>query len=244
MSPRDGTEGAPGTPVSLRHSRVWWAWSWYPLSTAHPARSASAPWCRSTEAWRRATKPWNRRMRCSSLGSTPAAARHRRRSWRSEIDSSAGSAAGRPPRHGMRVRTASSTSGSGSPAVRATNDCSRASATCGVGASPRRSVRRCRSRQRSVPATSWSTSSSAGRRTSPPSTPGRSRTPTTVPPTGMSWNVARVRGPSTRGSSPSRHSTEAPPCGTCRCARGRSPTSWIHTDDASAVSLDVGTRST
>lgn len=244
MSPRDGTEGGtgyPGEPAAFAGEVGLVVVPALDGPSREVGVRAVVPLDGGLEA---GDETWNRRMRCSSLGPTPAAARHRRRSWRSEIDSSAGSAAGRPPRHGMRVRTASSTSGSGSPAVRATNDCSRASATCGVGASPRRSVRRCRSRQRSVPATSWSTSSSAGRRTSPPSTPGRSRTPTTVPPTGMSWNVARVRGPSTRGSSPSRHSTEAPPCGTCRCARGRSPTSWIHTDDASAVSLDVGTRST
>ena len=42
-------------------------------------------------------------MRCSSFGPTPTAARQRRRSWRSEIDSSAGRAAGPPPCHGMRL---------------------------------------------------------------------------------------------------------------------------------------------
>ena len=113
---RDCARNSPGvTPRSRRHSRLRCAWSWYPASTAHRARSTVAAPCSAIDAWTRATKTWKRRMRCSSFGPTPTAARHRRRSWRSEIDSNAGRAAVPLPRHGMRFRTASFTNGSGSP---------------------------------------------------------------------------------------------------------------------------------
>src|ERR687887_2495500 len=143
-----------------------------------------------------------------------------------------------------RRRTASRINGSGAaPAAKrsATSSCTRASRRSGDASGSASSPTPERVHSSSA-LTARSTSSDAGRPSTPAAAPGANRSPTIVVPGASTSTDASVSGPTTRGTAPTRQTSSTAPLGTLRWTYGGASqaTCWTHTDETSPTSSGTG----